>query len=105
MADELSRGGYFAFYPARAAVKRRLAKVVGRLPSSGIPQRLRRPGAIVGCEVKTWIIEDGAREEVKERLSEDELRLPIASIWNHEYLVESIRTGWRPEDEGRVDRG
>jgi hypothetical protein len=103
VAEDLFRDGYFTFYPARAAVSQGLARVVGRLPSQGIPRRLRRRGAMIGTEVKTWIIEDGSREEVKHKLSKDELRLPIAATWNHALLLERVRMGWRPEGEGRVD--
>lgn len=54
-----------------------------------------------GRRIITWIIEDGSREVVKANLSEEELRLPIAAIWNHEFLIQRIAEGWNPMNEGR----
>ena len=102
VAKDLFRDSYFTFYPARAATNRGFAKVVGWLASPGIPARLRRAGVRVGTQIKTWIIEDGSNEELRHELSDAERQLPIAAIWNHEYLVQSVREGRRPEDGGRV---
>lgn len=101
VAENVFGDSYVVFYPARAAVARGLAKVVGWLPPRGIPTRLRRPGARLGSKVETWIIEDDSREEVKRQLMEDDLRIPLAVIWNHELLLQRVREGWRPENEGR----
>jgi hypothetical protein len=98
--EGLFRSAYVTFYPAAAAVARGLASVVGRATCAGMPRILRRPGARSGLTVKTWIIEDGSGESMKQQLSADELRLPIAVIWNHELLLERVRAGWRPETEG-----
>jgi hypothetical protein len=100
VSEELFRNSYVTFYPARAAVVRGLARLAGRLPSPGLPTRMRRAGAMSGDRVVTWIIEDSSGEEVKRRLSQDELRLPLAEIWNHEFLVQRVVDGWRPENEG-----
>ncbi len=89
-----------AFHPAIAAVVRGLASGVGHLPARGVPIRLRRPGARVGTEVRTWIIEDRSGEVVREKLSAEERRLPIAVIWNQELLAQRVAEGWRPEMEG-----
>jgi hypothetical protein len=99
--EKLFGNSYVVFYPARAAVLRGLAKVVGQLPSRDLPRRLRRPGARLGSKVETWIIEEDSREEVKRLLSDEDLRLPLAVIWNHELLVQRVLEGWRPENEGR----
>lgn len=101
VSEDLFRDSYVVFYPARAAVSRGLVKVIGHLPSPGLPGRLRRPGARHGTNVETWIIEEDSREEMRRRLSEEELRLPLAVIWNHELLVQRVLEGWRPENEGR----
>lgn len=93
--------GYVAFYPVTAAVAQGLVEVVAHLPPPDLPERLRRAGARSGRRVDTWIIEDGSREVVKAKLSEEELRLPIAAIWNHELLVQRIDEDWNPEHEGR----
>ena len=100
---ELFRGGYVTFFPATAAVSQGLASVRGQLPSAGIPQRLRRPGARSANKVETWIIEDGASEVVKRELSEADRELPIAVIWNLELLLQRVSEGWRPAMEGRRD--
>lgn len=99
-ADMFS-GAYVAFYPVTAAVSQGLVDVVGHLPPPDLPNRLRRAGARTGRRVDTWIIENGSREVVKAELSDEELRLPIAAIWNHELLVQRIAEGWTPTQEGR----
>ena len=94
-------GGYIAFYPVRAAVAQDLVSVVGSLsPLENIPERIRRAGARSGTRVTTWIIEDATAETLKTQLSEEELQLPIGSIWSHEALVFRINTGWTPASEG-----
>ena len=98
--EGLFSAGYVAFYPATAAVSRGLAHAVGHIASGGVPTRLRRPGARTGTIVRSWIVEDGASESVKLQLSGEDLRLPIAVIWNHELLLQRVRDGWRPEMEG-----
>jgi hypothetical protein len=55
----------------------------------------------VGDRVTTWIIVDECGEVLKRTLSDEDLLLPIESIWNHEYLIGRIKEGWRPEHEGR----
>ena len=101
ITHELFHGGYVVFYPASAAVNKGMAAVVGHLSSPAVPTRLRRPGVRHGSEIETWIIEDGSGERVRKRLSDEELALPIAAIWNHELLVQRISEKWRPESEGR----
>lgn len=93
-------GGYVAFYPVTAAVAHSLVEVIGHLPQPSLPNRFRRPGARVGQHVETWIIENVDGETVKSRLSDTELRLPIAVIWNHELLVQRVAEGWDPKQEG-----
>jgi hypothetical protein len=102
VTGELFSNAYVTFYPLTAAVAEGLVEVVGHLAPPKLPQRLRRPGAISGRQVETWVIEDDAGEEVvRRKLSEEELRLPIASIWNHEFLIQRITEGWNPSEEGR----
>jgi hypothetical protein len=100
VSEALFQDSYVTFYPVRAAVARGFARVVGRLPSPGLPLRLRRPGALSVNGVGTWIIEDAVGEEMRVQLSAEELRLPVAEIWNHEFLVRRVVDGWRPEHEG-----
>ena len=102
VADAIFVGGYVAFYPAAAAAAQGLVDVVGHLSPPSLPERLRRAGARSGRRVDTWIIEGGTREVVKVKLSEEDLQLPIAAIWNHEFLVQRIAEGWNPLNEGRA---
>jgi hypothetical protein len=98
---EMFSSGYVAFYPLRAAVAQGLVEIVGYEPPPSLPARLRRPGARSGRRVDTWIIENDTGEAVKTKLSEEELQLPIAVIWNHELLVQRITEGWHPTQEGK----
>jgi hypothetical protein len=91
---------YVAFYPVAAAVSQGLVVVVAHWLPPSLPIRLRRAGVRSGHRVETWIIEDGAQEVVKSVLSDDDLQLPIAAIWNHELLVQRIAQGWIPAHEG-----
>jgi hypothetical protein len=98
---DIFSGAYVAFYPVTAAVSQGLVDVVAHLLPPNLPNRLRRAGARSGRRIDTWIIEDGSREVVKANLSDEERRLPIAAIWNHELLVQRIVEGWTPMQEGR----
>jgi len=91
--------GYLTFYPAKAAIVQKLATIVGYLQAPDLPKRLRRAGVRSGCAVETWVIEDASGEVVKRELSDQERQLPIAAIWNHEFLVQRVSEGWRPEFE------
>jgi len=99
---ELFSGGYVTFYPVGAAVAQKLVSVVGHVPPMPLPKRFRRPGAIVERRVKTWIVDGDSGDTVKSKLSDDDLHLPIASIWNHEYLIQRLAEGWNPLQEGRA---
>jgi hypothetical protein len=101
LTSENFADGYVTFYPASAAASQGLVDVVSHLPPPPVPTRLRRAGRRSGTQVETWIIEEGAREVVKEKLSEGELRLPVASIWNHEFLIQRIAERWNPINYGR----
>lgn len=103
----LVHGGYIAFYPARAALRAKLLRYRGHSTPTPLPRRVRRPGARRPGRpgVLTWIIEDEAGQRLARTLTADEAALPIARIWNHEWLVSAISEGWRPElEEARVKR-
>jgi hypothetical protein len=100
VGPELFRSAYVTFYPASVAVARGLAEIVGHLSSPGLPKRFRRAGVRSSEKVETWVIEDISGEVVKRALSDAERKLPIAAIWNHEFLTQSVLEGWRPEMEG-----
>lgn len=99
--DALFSDSYIRFYPARAAHRQGLVRVVGHLPNpSAVPAVTRSPGAMTGRSIDTWLIVNAAGErQVLRSLSEAELRLPIAGIVDHEFLVKQIEYGWRPEME------
>jgi len=99
VSGDLFREAYFTFFPVSSAVARGLGKVVGDLPAPGMPSRMRRAGARSEDRVETWIIEDGSSESVTTELSEADRKLPIAAIWNIDYLLHRVAEGWRPEDE------
>ena len=94
--------GYVAFYPIGAAVAQHLVQIVGRtaVPSDMPPKRLRRAGVLSDRGVETWIIEGESGEVLKKTLTDEERRLPIVNLWNHEFLLHRLATGWRPELEG-----
>jgi hypothetical protein len=96
----LFRQGYEIFYPVSAALSHGVAVVVGHIPTQGLPNRLRRPGARIGRKIETWIIEDAVGEVLRRELSGEERALPIAVIWNHALLAQRVHEGWRPEHEG-----
>jgi hypothetical protein len=96
----LFQDGYVSFYPARLAAKKTMARVIGHSSPPRMPDRLRRPGARHGRTIETWVIEEGRDEQVRKQLTSQELNLPIAAIWNHEFLIERIAEGWRPTHEG-----
>jgi len=93
-------GGYYAFYPAIAAAKAGLVRIVGYRPEAlrEVPEIVRY---IVNVDenglVGSWLVTDGAGLRIpRTQLSEEERQLPIGSIWNHALLVERIETNWRP---------
>jgi hypothetical protein len=48
--------------------------------------------------VTTWLITEGTVQGPcsDTDLDDDERRLPVADIWNHQYLIEAISSGLRP---------
>ncbi len=106
VSAEMFRDGYVTFYPARASVSAGLTRIVGQLPSSGLPAKFRRALTRVDRRVLNWCIEDegNGSNEIKDEaaLTQDERRLPIAAIWNHAYLLISVAQRWRPELDNLV---
>ena len=94
--------GYVTFYPAANSVSRKLVEVVAQSSPPRLPKRFRRPmSTLQDGAVESWVIEGGWRNVVRQKLSDDERRLPIAEISNHEFLRERIATGWTPEKDSR----
>jgi hypothetical protein len=87
-----SEEGYFAFYPANAAVRRKLVRKVGfSAEAMRLLPRRRRSEADSDDQgnVTSWLIIEGKERVVRPDtdLDETERELPIASSWNHEYLM------------------
>lgn len=99
-----AQGGYLTFYPAGASVRQGLAKIVASRPlppGVHVPDVFRREGATSRAgKVQSWIVVRDGHETLKRTLTAKERKLPIASVWNHEYLIDRIVQGWRPEQEG-----
>lgn len=95
------RKGYVAFYPASAAVYQGVVKVTERRdPEAQVPTNIRRPGARArDGMITSWVIESQGEEHMTRELSDAEVKLPIAVIWNHEMLCIRIREGWNPTKE------
>jgi len=103
ISAEIFRDSYVTFYPLSAAVAQGLVEVTSNLTPPKMPNRFRRAGARFGDRISTWIVEDGSSETVKARLSDEDLRLPIAAIWNHEFLTQRLMERWNPLKEGYRD--
>jgi len=93
--------GYVTFYPACDAVTQKRVEVVAQSSPPRLPKRFRRPKAEHDGAVESWVIEGGWRNVVKQTLSDEERKLPIASVWEHESLRERIASGWTPETDSR----
>jgi hypothetical protein len=99
----LSQEGYFTFYPVSAAVSQEVVRIAANEaipPGKEMPSTYRRAGWTTSeGEVTMWFICEGAQETRRTKLSEQERRLPIFEIWNHEFLVGRMVEEWRPEHE------
>lgn len=94
---------YAVFFPVAAALRHGIVSKVGRgvIPSGKWKNRkMRRPGARAkGGRILTWVIEGDEDSEVVNELTADQLKLPMAVIWNDTMLKERVADRWRPEDE------
>jgi hypothetical protein len=99
--------GYVTFYPVNLALTRNVMRVVARQSAPKLPRLLRRAGAtLADGTVTSWMIEGGWREflglkHMTRRLTDAELQLPQAAIWNHAMLVQRIEEGWTPATDPR----
>jgi hypothetical protein len=77
-----------------------VVEVVAQSSPPKLPKRFRRPREIPGDgAVEAWVIEGGWREVVRQNLSDEERRMPIADVWNHESLRQRIANGWTPQTD------
>lgn len=93
--------GYFAFYPAQTALRRKLVRKVGYSIDAirPLPAKRRMAASLDEREpVTTWLIVEGDARIARsaDQLDQDERRLPLAEIWNHPYLIEAITSGRMP---------
>lgn len=93
--------GYFAFYPAHTALRRKLVRKAGYSTDAirMLPLRRRSPTNVLDDEKpNSWLITEGSTRTVHrdEDLTVEERMLPIAEIWNHPQLIDAISTGWMP---------
>jgi hypothetical protein len=93
--------GYVTFYPAAVSVSNKLVEVVAQSSPPRLPKRFRRPRSEVDGAVESWVIEGGWRDVVRQNLSDEERKLPIAGVWNHEFLRSQIANGWTPQTDSR----
>jgi hypothetical protein len=93
--------GYVTFYPACDAVTQKRMEVVAQSSPPQLPKRFRRPKAEHDGAVESWVIEGGWRNVVKQTLTDEERKLPIAGVWNHEFLRQQIANGWTPQTDTR----
>jgi hypothetical protein len=94
--------GYFAFYPVHTALRQKLVAKVGFIESAVrlVPTRWRNALDFnPDRSVARWFISDGSSRELRRDidLTPEKRALPIADVWNHEYLCARIREGWRPD--------
>jgi hypothetical protein len=89
---------FTTFFPVGAAVNRGILTIVCRAAIRpefrGFPVFRMSAGGD-----SNWWLWDGEKEWKVGRLSPEQRRLPIASIWNGGMLVHRIESGWRQEDE------
>lgn len=102
---------YFVFCPIEALVVKRLLEVVAneKIPDTakGFPvmreRGLVRPVA-KGGGVSHWSILEGEEKSRVEKLTPDQAKLSIASIWNLGMLVHRLTEGWLPEMDMGVQK-
>jgi hypothetical protein len=94
---------FTTFFPLSAAVSQELFEVVG---NSEVPGELedfpvfrtgmRNP---LNSHIESWSLWDGERSLKVGKLTRDQYRLPIRSIWNDSILINRVENGWRPEND------
>jgi hypothetical protein len=93
--------GYVTFYSACDAVTQKRVEVVAQSSPPNLPKRFRRPKAELDGAVESWVIEGGWRDVVRQNLTDEERKLPIAGVWSHEFLRTQLAKGWTPQTDGR----
>jgi len=91
---------FSTFFPLQAALNRKIFSVVGHadVPLQARKFPLFRNGNInqQTRKVDEWWLWDGTKSWKIGQLNDEQLDLPIESIWNDTCLVERIEEGWTP---------
>ncbi|MFO0529926.1 MAG: hypothetical protein ACK52A_17660, partial [Planctomycetota bacterium] len=90
---------YPVFYPLPTSLRHKLSKFAGHSPLlMEFPTVFRRPGRVdPGPRVANWFIDEAdGKTRVVDTLSEKEKWIPIAAGWNHEMLINRIKSKWHP---------
>lgn len=93
--------GYVIFYPAASAVRAGLVRRIGHSGTGAAPVPVWVRNAVTvdtDGTVRSWFVTDGKEGIPRRTLSEAELEMPIASIWNHPLLLHRLLTRWSPRD-------
>jgi hypothetical protein len=97
---------FVTFFPLQAAINRKIFDAVGNCDVPEWAQRLplfRAAGYVDKLgKVHDWWLWNGEREWRIERLSEDQAKLPMRSVWNDTLLIQRIEEGWTPETDRRT---
>lgn len=103
ITEELFHDSYISFYAASYALKLGLVKVVGHLAPVPMPTVFRRGGMKLGNSYISYLIDvhDGTTVTTtpKRKLADEEKKINIRELLNHEALLDYISRGWRPEWE------
>jgi Regulator of ribonuclease activity B len=90
---------YYTFFIVGATVRRKIFSVVGHaeIPVASQKFPLFRFGIFnLAGKVEHWSLWDGEKEWMVGRLTDEQLDLPIRSIWTDQALVYSLEQGWTP---------
>lgn len=97
---------FVTFFPLQAAVNRKIFDVVANceVPYSAQRLPLFRAAGYVDKQgkVQDWWLWNGEREWHIDRLTDEQAKLPMRSVWNDTLLIERIEQGWTPETDRRT---
>lgn len=97
---------FVTFFPLQAAVNQGIFEVVEncRLPQHASEFPLFRAAGHIDREgkVHNWFLWDGERSWRVDKLTQEQARLPMRSVWNDTLLIQRIEEGWTPETDRRT---
>ena len=97
---------FVTFFPLQQAVNKDIFQVVANceVPESAKEFPVFRAAGHVDRQgrVANWYIWNGEQSWQVDHLTEEQLRLPIRSVWNDTLLIERIEQGWTPETDRRT---